>query len=174
MINKTQAREIIEVEIIDNLPDCQLLEELTKEFNSCFAFYYQSKKYIEQRNDDDMYIGQGPIIICKTSGNIFKTGSAYSIEHYVHVFENCGDPLAEPTVAISIIGCNEGANAVKAIKYIKSSCSIGLYEAKSKIDQVLDGNIINIYLPSIELAKQAKDELVSFGFDTKQLWSNQC
>ena len=173
-MDKYKAKRIVESKVMENHPDCSIMDESSKEFSSCFVFYFQSKKFIESGNFGEMYVGQGPIIVCKETGDLFETGSAHSTEHYVNAFELCGDPFGEPTDKISIHGWSEGASAVKAIKCIRKVTDLGLSDAKSKIDQVLNSNGAVIKLTSIDIVDSTISTLGEIGFKSSQLWSNQC
>ena len=170
----SEAVKIFERRVLVDKPECALLQESTLEHGSCFVFYYQSKQYIQSGKFSDMYVGQGPVIVCKETGGVFETGSAFPTEHYVFAFEACGDPLAEPTASISISHWSEGASAVKAIKCIQSSTGKGLAQSKPIIDQVLDGECVFVELSSVEIVKTTIETLSEYGFYSEQLWSNQC
>ena len=173
-MNKIEAQALVEKEVLSDLSDCSLMESSTEEFSSCFVFYYQSTKYIESGSFKDMYVGQGPVIVCKSTGNIFETGSAYPTDHYVNAFTACGDPFGEPTSKISITGWREGASAVNAIRCIKNASATGLSEAKSNIDQVLSDKSVVIDLSSKDKIESTIASLSEYGFESTQLWSNQC
>ena len=173
-MNIAEAKEIVEREVISSNPDCALLEESTSEFLSCFVFYYQSKKYIESGKFEEQYVGQGPVIVCKNTGKVFETGSAYSTEHYVSAFEKCGDPFGEPTNRVKITGWNEGANKVQATKLVKAISGSNLSEAKKVIDSALLNAEPSFIANTDQMASEAVVKLKGYGFDSKQLWSNQC
>ncbi|RYV02069.1 hypothetical protein SOPP22_10860 [Shewanella sp. OPT22] len=173
-MDKYEAKRIVESKVMGNHPDCSIMDESSKEFSSCFVFYFQSKKFIETGNFGEMYVGQGPVIVCKETGDLFETGSAYSTEYYVNAFELCGDPFGEPTEKISIYGWSEGASAVKAIKCIRKATDLGLSDAKSIVDQVLNNNGVVIKLSSAEIVESTISALDEIGFKSSQLWSNQC
>lgn len=50
--------------------DGALIDDATTEFAKCFVFYYQSKDYIESNKLSDMLVGQGPILVDKSTGKI--------------------------------------------------------------------------------------------------------
>lgn len=170
----SKAKSIVTSYVIENYLDCAIMDEYSKEFSSCFVFYFQSKALIETEDIGSMFVGHGPIIVCKETDEIFETGSAHTTEYYVNAFEQCGDPFAEPTSQILINSWHEGANAVKAIKCIKRATNLGLSESKSIVDNVLSNNSAVVKLSSIGIVESTISSLREFGFDASQLWSNQC
>jgi len=170
-MNTVEAQNIVEEKIISKLCNCSVIEKYTKEYDTCFVFYYQSNDYIESHDIKDMLVGQGPVIVDKISGKIFETGSAYSTEHYVKAFEACGNPYGEPSSIILITGWQDGANKVGATKLIKQLTGFGLADAKQVIDSVLSGNKESITLLDINKVQNTAEQLNSLGFNNKQLWS---
>ena len=171
-MHKSEAIKIFESTILADSPDCALLPESTLERESCFVLFYQSKQYIETGNFRDMVVGHGPVIICKETGKVFHTGSAYSTERYVNAFEACGDPFGELTASILISSWSEGASAVKAIKCLSSTTGKGLAHSKHVIDQVLGGEEVVVEFPVLEKVKSTITCLSEYGFYSEQLWSN--
>ena len=173
-MNEIEAREIVSKQIVGKLEEFSLMDESTQEFSTCFAFYYQNNDYIKSRDFREMSVGAGPILVCKQSGAIFETGSAYSTEHYVKVFESCGDPFGERTKNISVDGWREGANKVAAIKLIKAKSGLNMRDSKTIIDKALKNEESRFSTESVEEARLVNEELIEYGFKCKQLWSNQC
>jgi ribosomal protein L7/L12 len=172
-MNIQEAQILVEEKVISRAPDCAVIEEATEEYDKCFVFYYQSKKYIESNDILDMLVGQGPVLVDKITGDIFETGSAYSTEHYVAAFEACGDPYGEPGSTIVITGWQEDANKVSATKLVKQATGAGLAEAKQIIDSVMGGNKATITVLDIDRLPDIVEELSSLGFNSKQLWHTQ-
>lgn len=63
--------------------DLALLENMTIEFEYGWAFFYQSKEYIETGNIMSKLGGNGAIIINKFDGSLLQTGSAHTAEKYI-------------------------------------------------------------------------------------------
>jgi ribosomal protein L7/L12 len=174
MINFEEAQNLIRDKVLLKLEDCALMEESTQEFDFGWAFFYQSKKYIESRDFKDMYVGQGPVIVDKHSGEFFETGSSKSTEDYLDAFKACGDPNAELTNFVELNGWREGANKVSTTKHIKSIMGIGLKDAKGIVASVLMGKTISFEVPSQDEALNAVRIFDEYGFNCRRLWSNQC
>jgi alpha-tubulin suppressor-like RCC1 family protein len=173
-MNQSDATNIVLEKILVSKPGFSLMTNSTQEFEKCFAFYYQNDSYIKSGDIRDMSVGQGPIIMCKATGKCFETGSAFSTEEYVKAFETCGDPYGQPTSKVHIVGWVEGAIAVNAIKCIKTAANLNLAQAKSIIDAVLKGSSMIVDLDAIDKVESVIQYLRENGFESTQLWSNQC
>lgn len=169
-----EAKEIVNQKIIGKLEGFSIMGEATKEFATCFAFYYQNNNYIKFPDFKDMSVGAGPVLVCKKTGAVFETGSAHTIERYVKAFELCGDPCGELTKNISVCGWCKGANKVAATKLIKAKSGLSLRESKSIIDKALKSEESRFFTESVESSTVVNNELGKLGFKCKQLWSNQC
>src|SRR5205085_147638 len=52
-------------------------------FPTCWVFYWQTTAYLSSRDIRDMWIGHGPVLIDKDTGETVARGSAYSVEGIV-------------------------------------------------------------------------------------------
>jgi Immunity protein 35 len=86
MLSKEEAIDIATQYIKANSTKYELvlLIEETKEFESGWVFFYQSRKFIESRDYRDMLGGNAPVIVNKFDGGIYVTGTSYSIEKYIN------------------------------------------------------------------------------------------
>ena len=173
-MNLNQAKEIFENNILASKSDCGLVEGATLEYPRCFVFFYQSKKFIETGDFGEMLVGQGPVLVSREDGRFFETGSAFSVCHYVKAFEACGDPFGKPTRTVKIFSWNLGANKVCAIQLVKEKSGIGLLQAKAMIDNAQSNRESFFTARTVEHAEQLVVALKESGFDSVQLWSNQC
>jgi hypothetical protein len=69
-----------------------LIEDDTIEENDFIVFFYNSEEFVKTRDEDELIIGIGPIIITKNDGKIFETGTAYPDEYYIEYFKKHGIP----------------------------------------------------------------------------------
>ncbi len=173
-MNLDQAREIFESNVLALNPDCALVEGETHEYPRCFVFFYQSKKFVETGDFAEMLVGHGPVLVSREDGRVFETGSAFSVCHYVEAFEACGDPFGKPTEKVKIFAWNPGANKVRATQLVREKSEMGLSQAKAVIDNVLSNEESFFAAKTVEYAEQAVVALKENGFDSVQLWSNQC
>lgn len=174
IVTLNQAREIFERTVLASNSDCALVEGATREFPSCFVFFYQGKKFVETGDLAEMFVGHGPVLISRVDGRVFETGSRFPMCHYVKAFEACGDPFGEPTAKVKLLGWNPGANKVRAIQLVKAKSGMGLSQAKAVIDHVLSNSESSFTARTVECAEQAVVGLKENGFDSVELWSNQC
>lgn len=70
----TVAREYLLKNIGDHI---DIVEEYSEDLDDIFLFSYQSKKYLETKDERYMLIGQGPMFIIKKDGRIISYGSAW-------------------------------------------------------------------------------------------------
>jgi len=173
-VNLDQAREIFEDSILASNADFALVDVATREYPRCFVFFYQSKKFIETGDFGLMLVGQGPVLVSREDGRVFETGSAFSTCHYVKAFEACGDPFGQPTEKVKIFSWNPEANKVRAIQLVKEKSEMGLLQAKAVIDNVQANGESFFTARTVEYAERAVVALKESGFDSVQLWSNQC
>ncbi|SMF68870.1 hypothetical protein SAMN02745866_04342 [Alteromonadaceae bacterium Bs31] len=173
-MNKIEAKEIVNRQVLEKLKGFSLMEESTQEFATCYAFYYQNNEYIKSRDFRDMSVGAGPVLVCKQTGAVFETGSAYPTEQYVKAFESCGDPYGELTSQISVYGWQDGANKVAATKLVKAKSGLNMRDSKTIIDKALKNEESRFSTESVEESGSVNKELCRLGFKCKQLWSNQC
>jgi len=165
-----EAENIVASKLELDKKSCSIVPDATREFEKCFAVFYQAKRYIENGDFASILVGHGPVLVDKESGNIFETGSAYPVERYVEAYEVSGDPYTELSHSILISGWNEGANAVDAMKYIRRKLNIGLAESKRYIDSVMGGKAVEINCKDNSTALDICDYLNKHEFIAKQLW----
>ena len=67
-----------------------IIEDATIEKDFGWVFFYNSKKYLETKNFSDVIVGNAPILVSKKDGELYETGTAYPIEHYIANFEKYG------------------------------------------------------------------------------------
>ncbi|NQY36337.1 MAG: ribosomal protein L7/L12 [Alteromonadaceae bacterium] len=173
-MTKDEAENIVIYFILKDKLDCVLLSDATEEFTKCFVIYYQSSKYIETGKDEEMYVGHGGVIVSKENGDVFETGTAFAVEHYVDVFDMCGDPFAVPTGEVEVNGWLAGAKKVSAIKHIKALSGLGLKQSKNVIDRALEYQPTTFNAGTPANAEKTVRILSKYRFNCRQLWSNQC
>jgi len=85
-----KAREYVEKQSELSSIELVLVEEITREEEFGWVFFYDSKKYIETDDIDFAVGGNAPIIIEKESGVLHVTGTAYPVDKYVEAFRQTG------------------------------------------------------------------------------------
>ncbi len=169
-MNKARAEGIVKEKVLREIHDCDLIEGATQEFDKCFAVYIQSKAYIDSGNADNMLIGLGPVLVAKTTGEVYETGSAYPTEYYVVAFEACGDPFGEPTDAIALVGSSKNVEKASAIKYLNRITGQGTASAKAQIESVIDGEEVVVSVANEKSVPAVIKEFGARGIISTQLW----
>lgn len=82
---ETYSKEINKkVSIIDNL---------TEENSEYWVFYYNTDVFIKTGNLSFALAGNGPILVDKYQGTLYKTGTSKPLEHYLKYYEEYQLPL---------------------------------------------------------------------------------
>jgi len=173
MMTEEEALELVLKKVISKTPDCSILSEETESHDACYVFYYQSNQYISSGKLEDMYVGHGPVIVCRETYEVFETGSSRAPLEYIDTFKACGDPNAVLTGIVEIFDWREGANTTKATKLIRNFSHHGLADAKNIIDRVLEGHAVSFTVADITKAQEVSLALISNNFAAEQLWSNK-
>jgi len=173
IMTEQEALELVLDEVISKTPECSVLSDKTEAHDACYVFYYQSNQYISSGKLEDMYVGHGPVIVCRETSEVFETGSSRSSLEYIDTFKACGDPNAERTDIVEIFDWREGANKVEATKLIRKFSNLGLADAKQIIDSVLEGRCTSFKVSERELVDKVIESLSDMNINAKRLWSNQ-
>jgi hypothetical protein len=89
MISRHEAQDIMVRHLLELETDAiplVLLEEHTMEEDFGWVFFWTSKKYLETGADEDMLLGNCPLIVDNEDGSIHDTGTAQSIEYYIEEY----------------------------------------------------------------------------------------
>lgn len=170
-MNREQAEKIVEQKVLTKYPECAILKDATREFDTCFAVFYQSEIYIETGKVDDMLIGQGPVLVDKNTKRIYETGSAYTTEHYVRALEECGDPFGIPTENVLIEGLRDEAEITAIIGILKEYTRSNSRELKLLLDQVRNGHVVKLACGNASEAEKMVRGLQETGLIARQLWN---
>jgi hypothetical protein len=98
MITRKRARELVSNQVCGpygQMPEGDeiiILDEATIEKPWGWVFFYTSKKWHETKDFKYAIAGHSPIIVERTTGKLFITGTAYPIQHYIQNYEQSGDP----------------------------------------------------------------------------------
>ncbi|TWV99441.1 YrhB domain-containing protein [Chitinophaga pinensis] len=75
--------------VLINRMELIIIDEYTIEFEYGWAFFYQTKKFIETGDIFDAIV-VGALIVNKFTGNLFETGTARTAEEYIEEYvEEC-------------------------------------------------------------------------------------
>ena len=170
MITKEQAKQIVLEQVMTKLKSCELYEG-AEEFDSCYAFYYQNRKYVETGNPEYMAVGHGPVLVTKDKGEIFYTGSAFEVGYYVRSLEGCGDPDGDPTSIIELNGLNKLGNRTEIIKYLRKITALSMLKVNELVNKISAGHQVEIDVGDEMAAYMVTDELKALGIAARQIWT---
>ena len=90
MLTKTEARALIEKQIIELGADVEwmILDDQTLEYDWGWAFFYQSREFVETGEPSAMLAGNAPYLVNRETEEVVLTGTAYPVEHYVRDYED--------------------------------------------------------------------------------------
>lgn len=156
-------------------PEYVLIPNSAVEHEKCFSCSIIDKVILLKNKDVLLPAGDGPAIICKESGKVFRTGSTYSLERYIDSFNRTGDPYGDIRTyeamglycTIEILGMNESFNSLEAIRVLKFYLKKGLKEVKLIIESVQSGKVESLRPDSFSQVEAIADELSNVGFKVK-------
>ena len=64
-----------------------VMPDETIEKETYFVIFWQSEDYMRSGDFMDMIVGNAPYIVDKTTGDLYQTGTAEPIEHYMAEYE---------------------------------------------------------------------------------------
>ena len=173
-ITRQQAQEIIEQRLAGSNPPVLIMPETTIEKDWGWVFFYNSKEYLEGRDDDGWLCGNAPYIVERSTGMVHETGTADPIEFYIDNFEATGDPYGKPGNGITILSAQESHDLMAATKLLHQHCALGLMVARKKLQSVINGDIVELLASDPEKAKLLCDQLRKAGFNTRRLSADDC
>ena len=84
------ARHQIATLAVDSGLDLVLRPELTAETDVGWVFFYESRRYLETRDDRDRLMGNAPILV-GLGGDVHLLGTERPVEEYIDDFRRSGD-----------------------------------------------------------------------------------
>jgi ribosomal protein L7/L12 len=85
------------------------------------------------------------------------------------MYQQFGDPHAQPGSSLKLCGWRKGANKVMATKEIKEHTQLGLKDAKGAVDACLDGNTPIVQCADPDGAEMLAHKLSAIGFEIRHL-----
>lgn len=64
-----------------------VLDDETIVKDGYYVFFYTNKRYLETNNLSEMMVGNAPVIVDKKTGSKHFTGTSFSIDHYMGIYE---------------------------------------------------------------------------------------
>ena len=150
--------------------DSVIMRAATLEYDFGWVFFYNSREYLETKDDEHMLVGNAPLIFEKTTGRIVETGTAEPVETYIDAFRVSGDPHARPGLSVRIHGWREGATVADGVRVLRQFTMLGLGDAKAEVEKVLTGGEAPVTASSIDGANDMVDLLRAQEFLAEQLY----
>jgi len=146
----------------------------TEDFGDLYAVYFVNEEYYKSQNIEDMMVGAGPMMVEKSTGKIFKTGSAQSGADYAKSYNECGSVYGRPSEKILLSKFSNPDNSKSIIIKIKSMLNLKTDESKKIIDALNNNESIEIACKNAKEAETAVKNLQPLGVSAKQLWVKMC
>ena len=172
VVTKEEAREIAQAHLAEHPmehrreDDLLIRDDLTQSHDFGWVFLYHCRGWIETRDDRFLIAGNAPLIVEASTGRLFTTGTARSLDYYILNFQQTGDPQRESSWAVRISSWRAGCLTVSAIRYLREHFAMTLPVAKATIERCLDGEQIDLPVPTEEGAVQTAASLTALGFET--------
>jgi hypothetical protein len=149
----------------------QLFPSKTTEFDVGWVFYYQSARFIETGDLNEMLVGGVPIFIFRSDGRLFFISYHRPLEESLAAYRACGDLAAQEIPEVRLTGWREGALTVSAILAIRKHSPVGLAQAKNAVESCLLNQFPIVHATSVTEAKALVFSLASAGFDAEVCYS---
>jgi hypothetical protein len=84
MITRDEAYQKATRYILSEAPpglDVVVPEEMAEDHGWCWVFYYDTRAYYE--GDEKQTIFGAPVVVVKETGEMYVTGTAYPVEHFL-------------------------------------------------------------------------------------------
>ena len=100
MISREKARELAMAKIRStwSVRDDEpvIADELTKEADFGWVFFYNSKRYRETKKASFALAGNGPVVVDRVSGAVTLLGSAGGVDHQLSEYRRLKKPIKPP------------------------------------------------------------------------------
>ena len=169
-----QAKEIARDELLSiggGEVALQLFLNKTEEFDVGWVFYYQSARFIETGDLNEMLVGGAPLFISRLDGRLFSIDYHRPLEESLAAYRACGDLYAQEVPEVRLTGRREGALTVSAILAIRRHSTIGLAQAKNAVESCLSNQFPIVHVSSVAEAKALVFSLASAGFGAEVCYS---
>ena len=90
-LKREEARELAAQAILSTTWKCpvQIQDDLTREYDFGWVFFYNSTEYIQSRRREVALFGNAPLIVSR-DGRVTLTGTAHHIDDYVAAYGALG------------------------------------------------------------------------------------
>lgn len=141
-----------------------------EDFGDLLAIYFVNDAYYQSGKIEDMAIGSGPIILVKSSGEVFRTGSGQTTAEYVEAYRESGHVYGSLSETLEIRALPEQVTRKQCILDLKKAISIDISVSKAAVDKLLTGEFAEFSFADENRAQEAQQQLSKIGFSAKQRW----
>ena len=134
-----------------------------------YSIAFNTKEYEQSRNPMQAIVGSGPMILNKSTGVIYKTGSTESVEYYITNIKEGGHPYAQPSGQM-ILANSTISSRKKICQLLKENLKITLSESML-IAKKIETSEEQINCESTEQAIKLASILSELGITVKHKWS---
>lgn len=93
-LTKEQAQARMQAYLNEEVCECEgefaIVENATREFEFGWVFFYENSEYLESGDEMDRAVGNAPVLIDRTSGEVHVTGTARSVDDYIEAYRRHG------------------------------------------------------------------------------------
>ena len=170
MLNKVDAKRLgaQKVGATEDGPN-SILDHATIEKPWGWVFFYESRRFLENRDQSHRLVGNSPIIVNRMTGGIFETGTAHSIQFYLQNFEATGDPHKRLGRQFEIRPRNGTRNSVGAARILAKGTLIGVGQAKRGLESSTASTPMLASASSPAKAAELCDQIRKLGYDCIQI-----
>ncbi len=122
-----------------------------------WVFFYGSS------DPENPVSGNGPIIVDRSNGSIFTTGTAYPLSTYLDNLRNMGDPNSLPGRTAILKRLTDDSRRIDVVLLIRDLGRLSLADAKRYLENCIDGLQPTIDFDSPETATQFVDQSAGLG-----------
>lgn len=138
-----------------------------------WVFYYDSAHFLDTGDQSAQLLGNAPLFVDASSGQLFVLGTARSYLDYLETYRACGDPHGIPLPEVELTGWREGALAISAIKLIRAHTGLGLFDAKQAVDAALSSRRSVLPARDVPGARALVAELAALHFVARLRYSTR-
>ena len=150
----------------------ELVALKAQEFDEGWIFPYQSAKFLQTGDFNDMFVGNPPVFVPRNGAPACFISYHRPIGESLAAFRYSGNTDALANAQIRIFGYKKGALVISAIGKIREHSSLGLGAVKKIVDNCLDGIPSFVNTSSIASAHDLVSELLRVGFIAEITYGN--
>lgn len=164
LVEQRDAIELVEEYVRRIQADTPLIvfPEITETHDFGWVIFYGSA------DPSNPVAGNGPVIVDKNTGDLFPTGTVYSLADYVNNFKETGDPHRRLGRSVTLNGVHCDEHRIEIVKTIRELAPLSLGAAKKFLEDCLDGMKPTVWLESNVIASELTRRLTDLGMNVTQ------